>query len=495
MVVLLAILLLALGLRLVHLNQGFWLDEAIGVVAANQFSFGELISEFPKFDNHPPLYYLLLKLWSSFFGYSEVAVRLLGILFGVGTVIVVYAIAKELQKQKTKNIKHNWKGWPLISALFLATAPLHVYYSQEARMYPLAAFAASLAIYFFVRVLKEGGLLDWVAFSVSLIFLAASDYVPLFLFPVFFIVPFLLKKGTGWYKKLIISHLPLVILALAWFPIFAIQSQQGQWLLATLPAWRDIAGGATLKQAALVWIKFSIGRISFFNKIVYGSAVTLASMPLALALLWAWLRRRKEHLVLWAWLVVPLVLGFLASFFIPAFSFFRFLYLLPAFYLLIALGAVRQLADRKWWGRFLVTGVMIVNLFGWGVYATQERFQREDWRSAVSFVEANATQEDVVLFEFSEPFAPYRWYATGRVDAVGAFSSIRASEEDKERVRALVEGKSGIYHFIYLRDLSDPQKILGSTLVDEGFYQANVYNFRGIGHVVHWRKASEMINE
>jgi hypothetical protein len=321
--------------------------------------------------------------------------------------------------------------------------------------------------------------------------LAATDYVPLFLFPVFWLILPVLRWERRVFLKLVISHLPLVIAGFAWLPMFWVQMQKGQWLLATLPAWRDVAGRATVKQAALVWVKFLIGRISFDNKIIYAIVVVLASLPVALTLFRSWIKRKRGQLILWAWLFAPLLLGFLVSFFIPAFSYFRFLFVLPAFYLLAAWGTV----SWEKWGKVALAGVLAVNLFSWGIYATQERFQREDWRSAVSFVEKQATSGDIVLFEFSEPFAPYRWYATGKVPAFGALLGIRAGKEDEEKVKELVRGKKGVYHFTYLKDLSDSEEILGSTLAKEGFYQERVYNFRGIGQVVYWQKVDGVIND
>lgn len=472
---LLLIFFLAVLLRLINLNQSFWLDEAIGVVAANQFSYQGLITEFMRFDNHPPGYYLLLKFWGDLFSYSEVAIRLLSVVFGVATVGMVYAIAKELNPNSGR--------WPLLSALFLATAPLHIYYSQEARMYPMAAFAATLAIYFFIKVLRRGKLLEWSLFSISLIFLASTDYVPLFLFPVFWLVPWVLRKDFKWFSKLTLSHFPLAVVSASWLPLLFVQAKGSFEITRTLPGWKSLIGGATIKQVALFWIKSILGRISFFNKVVYGSVIVASSIPVLIALFSSWVKRDKV-LVLWFWFLVPPILSWLFSFIIPSFSYFRLLYVLPAFYLLLAWGVV----SLGRWGRILGIAIISVNLFAGGVYALNDRFQREDWRAATSFVESQAGEGDVVLFEFSDPFAPYKWYSSGKVEAAGAFEKVRGSRQDEARIKELVDGKSGVYHFIYLRDLTDPEKLLGQVLTDEGFFQSKVYDFRGIGHVIYWEK-------
>src|SRR3990167_991541 len=147
----LLIVVLALILRVVVINQSLWLDEAIGALVVKNQGFWQILTEFPKHDNHPPLYYLVLKAWSEIFGYTEVALRSLSVLFGVTSVYFVFKISKLFGA----------KQLPYLAALLLATSPLHIYYSKEARMYAMAALLASAAVFFFLRK-------NWIAFSILL---------------------------------------------------------------------------------------------------------------------------------------------------------------------------------------------------------------------------------------------------------------------------------------------------------------------------------------
>src|SRR3989337_3506852 len=133
------ILLVALVLRFISLNQSLWLDEAINVNVARALSFKSLIFNYSLSDFHPPLYHILLRSWILFFGSSEISVRRPSVLLGIGTVFVTYLIGKKLFENKTA----------LIAPMLIATSPLSIYYSQEARMYMLAAFLATLSCYFF----------------------------------------------------------------------------------------------------------------------------------------------------------------------------------------------------------------------------------------------------------------------------------------------------------------------------------------------------------
>src|SRR3989344_2891983 len=132
------VLIISLILRLISINQSLWLDEAINVNNVASLDLKSLIGSYALSDFHPPLYHIILKGWALIFGVSEITARLPSVLFGIGTVFTTYLIGLKLFEKKTA----------LIAATLISTAPLAIYYSQEARMYSLAAFLASLTVYF-----------------------------------------------------------------------------------------------------------------------------------------------------------------------------------------------------------------------------------------------------------------------------------------------------------------------------------------------------------
>ena len=86
----LVILLLALILRLISLNQSLWLDEAIEWWAVKSFGLKELLTGYMAGDFNPPGHHLLMWFWVRVFGDSEVALRMPSVLFGVGIVWWAY---------------------------------------------------------------------------------------------------------------------------------------------------------------------------------------------------------------------------------------------------------------------------------------------------------------------------------------------------------------------------------------------------------------------
>jgi 4-amino-4-deoxy-L-arabinose transferase-like glycosyltransferase len=140
------IVLLAFGLRLARITfQPLWWDEGWSLYFAA--SDMPALLALTSVDIHPPLYYLLLRLWIAVAGSGVVAVRLLSVLVGTAAVPLFFAVGRRLL------------GRPggLLAATLLAISPLHVYYSQEVRMYGLVTLLGLAATYFALRWVSDGG--------------------------------------------------------------------------------------------------------------------------------------------------------------------------------------------------------------------------------------------------------------------------------------------------------------------------------------------------
>ena len=233
-------------------------------------------------------------------------------------------------------------------------------------------------------------------------------------------------------------------------------------------------------------MKFTLGRISLVNKALYYSLVGISSIPLLFALSKAW-QERKRVLDLWLFLVVPLALGFLVSFFFPALLYFRYLYVVPAFYLLLGWGVVNFNNPRMKY--FLLLALLAVNFIGWGIYVSQPSQQREQWRQAVTFVEEKSKTNEAVLFNFTEPFAPYQWYSKNTVKAVGGTDFLLANEEKtREITQKALSGIKGVYYFEYLWELHDPGRIVEKEIKEEGFIKVSSFDFPGVGIIGYWKR-------
>jgi len=460
---LILIIFLGLALRLININQSLWLDEAIGAIAARDFTYSEILKNFIVVDNHTPGYYLLLKFWAGIFGYSEFTLRGLSVVFGILTIFVTFKIAELVSKSKTIAI---------FASLLLATSQIYVYYSQEARMYAMAGFFAALAVLYFIKVLDKDRNMDWVVFSASILGTMLSDYMPVFLLPLFPV--YVLVKKRKVLIKLLISFIPLSVFGVFWMPIAKIQIMNYSIVPDTF-----LFGGATFKQLALLWMKFVFGRVTFEPKFAYYLLVALVSIPVIISLITS---LKKRNLLIWLWVLMPLAGGFMASFIFPAFSYFRYIYILPAFYILISLGNKKPLI-------YLVLAFNLISLL---IYYSDQKQQREQWREAVNYIESQSPENAIALFEFPEPFAPYRWYETGKVEAIGVTNAILAdTSATQEKTLNLIRDKEKLYYFEYLADVSDPSRVVVKVINENGFIETSkTTKFIGVGAISVYEKVN-----
>ena len=132
----LLILLLALLTRLWRLDyHSLWFDEAVSMTWARSAPAYAWDSTFALVkDKHPPAYYLLLHTWRELFmpfglENNDTALRLLGVVLGVLTVLGLLLLARRLSGRATA----------LLAGTLAALAPALVWYSQELRMFQPAA--------------------------------------------------------------------------------------------------------------------------------------------------------------------------------------------------------------------------------------------------------------------------------------------------------------------------------------------------------------------
>jgi 4-amino-4-deoxy-L-arabinose transferase-like glycosyltransferase len=93
-------------------------------------------------DTSPPLYYILLHLWTRIWGTSDVALRMFSILCALACVPLIYAIGREVESEKTG----------MIAAALFAVTPVSVYYASEGRMYSLMWLCLAGAAYATVKL-------------------------------------------------------------------------------------------------------------------------------------------------------------------------------------------------------------------------------------------------------------------------------------------------------------------------------------------------------
>ena len=325
------ILLVCFLLRLISLNQSLWLDEAISANVVKNYSYSEIVTKFSPGDFHPPLFYLMLKSWTSVFGYSEISLRMPSVIFSLVTVYLIYLLG---------GVEAAW---------LVGLNPLLVYYSQEARMYSMVTMLLTLGVYFWKN--KKWGWFNVMAFLSFMTF-----YGSVFLLAAMALYLLVNKR----FKELIISNIGVIAAILMLSPLLRLQLQTSKEMLGVVANWDLVLGKANLKNLLMIPIKFTSGRISFYPKIVYYLVAGIWVMVVGSKLF------RKNF---WSYLLIStLIIGTVFSIFTPMLQYFRFLYLIP----------VMGLVIKK--SRVVATGFLIFSL----VYLLTPQMWREDWKSLSS---------------------------------------------------------------------------------------------------------------
>jgi hypothetical protein len=122
----------------------YWFDESLTATQTRR-TFVGMLEAVRDVEVNPPLYFVGTWMWRKVLGEGEVTLRLLSALLGTATVPVAYAAARELASRRAG----------LFAAALAATSPLLIWYSQEARTYPLLVFLAALSFLFFVYSLNR----------------------------------------------------------------------------------------------------------------------------------------------------------------------------------------------------------------------------------------------------------------------------------------------------------------------------------------------------
>jgi uncharacterized membrane protein len=426
-------------------------------------------------DFHPPLYHFIIHFWSKL-GSSEPFLRLPSVCFGVATIYIFYLLLKELTNEKLA----------VIAAWLLALSPLHIYFSQELRMYSLSALLSTGAMLFFLRFYKGGKALDLMVLTIFTIFNLYTLYFSFLLVIAQLLLALLYfesVKKRQFFLAIVVSLFSFVF----WLPKLYAQLAGGNWLISALPGWQEAASTPAWKAPFLILVKFFLGQIDFSNNFYYGLIFLVLLALFSLMLFFGFRSKEKESFALFAfWFFIPIFLAILLSLKMDVVSPKRLILTLPAFLGLLSLGIFSL--KRKPQIIFLAT-FFLISLLSLGVYFFNPQFQREDWRSAVTYVEDNGNQNSLALFEFSAPFAPYLWYRTGKIEESRAFVGMVASQDsvEKELSRVTVSVNK-IFLFQYLSGLTDPHHLVAEWLKDSGWVLKGTKDFPGVGFIYTYEK-------
>ena len=465
------ILMLGAILRLLSLGkQSFWYDEVYSAILAAK-DLGTVVTHFGQ---TPTLYHILLHFWL-YLGHSDIMIRLLSVVFGVMTLWVIYLVGKTLFDSR-----HG-----LLCAFLMAISPLHVWYSQEARMYSLLTLLSVASVLFFLRFLQRQR--GWPGFwwAVTSVLAIYTHY-----YAGFMLVGQVVYFFLFWSRHR--SHinrfaLALGAVALMVLPIFYLLFCKGRYTVVCTEG----AGGNPVQLFSFpyTFFAFSLGfsygpsvaelhRSTTLATVQPYLAEILPALLLFTAIFVVGLRslwqKRDRLAFLLLYLFVPIGGAYLVSMVWPQISYnVRYVsQALPAygFVLTRALLVSRRKIIR--WALIacllIFTGVSMYNHY------YMDKFAKEDYRSAAQFISVHSEDGDVVL---ASQLKPFKYYYHGPL-AIG--SLLWSPKFYRKMIQSRVHGFQRVWFVLSREWGSDPEGKMHdymletyTTVVETSF--ANIY--------------------
>ena len=504
---LLAIAMLALGLRLYRLdNQSLWYDEGFSVYLA-RMDLDEITSRTAA-DIQPPLYYYLLHGWILLFGDSEWALRALSVLFGVLTVPVIYGVARLLFRSRAAG---------LLAALLVAVSPLHLWYGQEARMYTLLTWLCLLASLLLLLAMTTRrawvNALLWVAYTAATVAALYTHYFALFVLAAqaVYVLVVLTAQGFRPLRLLVgslASGVAILLFYLPWLPYLYTRygTDASYWpgQLKIHEVLVDIgivfSGGESVTEAIGIILSIAYGLVFVCCLVaLYSKASSAARQP----------ADDSDDLLpgsyfpllfLLLYFFLPLVLILAVSYNSPKFNARYAMVSHPAFLLALAGGLVALWQSRTSYLNNLLRGTLaalvLIMLLGTAAYAnynayTDPTFARADFRSVAAHVRQNIEPGETIILTSGHMFPVWDYYAPGLErhllpDSPTLDTSLTLDYSIARVLNPWLEGRDGVWLVLWQDEVVDPTGYLTAMLADvgeeqpvgQGFPQVELRHYR-----------------
>jgi 4-amino-4-deoxy-L-arabinose transferase-like glycosyltransferase len=345
-----ALVVVAFLLRLYTIGRDeLWFDEAIS-------AFAVTVADWPQEllrSNTPPLYYLLLWMWTAVAGHSEAALRSLSALSGTLFIVALLLFGRRIIGERAA----------LWSGLVTALAPIQIYYSQEARCYALLLLLLTLSYHSLWRALENNERFWWCATSIlALLALYTHYFAPLALAPTALLVwlwPDRERSRQRWLRYAAALFLA-GLLFLPWFlwSFYFTDRSWGSinWIKQTWENTRPMLAIPKSLEVFTLGSQYgftSVINVKRFWALVFPDWLRLTGLlsagllGIVAALPWMdhglgvpWLQKRKTWL--WTLLLFPIVALWLISFHRPLYAVGRYeVIAFPAYALLLGLALAK----------------------------------------------------------------------------------------------------------------------------------------------------------
>jgi len=525
-------LLVAFALRAYMLDaQSLWNDEGTSVALAS-LSVEAIIAGAAR-DIHPPLYYLLLHFWMPFVGTTEYAIRFLSVVGGVLAVAVVFRIAYSVFDKHAAVVATFLVALSSFQVYYSQETRMYIWVTLFAALSVFAMvlqfkirnskFDIRSSDYGF-RIMNYELRIWFLYITATLAALYTHYFAAMLLvaenlaFALWWLVAI---RNTQYATRHLVHWLiTQTLIAAAFAPWFMFAGNQ----LATWPSisepfdlptllWQVLnvfSVGLTLEgaEASVIAVAFGILFLIGWLPMRDADARRLETRRLETApthsqvalrrlensprrRAWQWVGATSSRQLLGIttlilWTLVPVAAMYIVSLSRPAYNPKFLLLATPAFYILTARGlgnitfyvlrfthhAIRitHYVSRNL--SFVICSFVILafNLPSLINYYHDPRYARDDYRSVVRYIDANARAGDGVLIDAPGQIDVVRYYHRGD-QQLFLLPRMRppdpaATRADVDEMLAKVQRLFAIY---YATEQSDPQNIIGTRLAERAF--------------------------
>lgn len=380
--------------RIFLINNSIRLDEAQSLWQSSHSIRGTL--KVVAQDVHVPLYHLVLHFWQFYLGQSIQTARLLSLGFFIATIPFVYLLARRV-------LTVNWSL--LVVALF-SFSPFMNWYANEARMYTMLVFVATLSQYFFVKLVDSEGKKGWLGYSLVALIGIYTHYFFIFNLVaqgIFFVIN-RRNFAPGTFKKFAILAAGLAVALAPWIYYFRSLGSAAN----TSP---NLARPSTV-DFFNVFSQFSFG---FQTDVI--NTVLVSTWPIVVVIALLAVRSGQRVTLNISYLAtaafLPILLAFGLSFIVSPFFLSRYMVSCVPPLLILVVWFISHYRRKL---ALAVTAVVacVLVITSLEQYTSSATPVKEDYKGAASLINAEVKPQDIVVL--SAPFTvyPFDYYYTGQ---------------------------------------------------------------------------------
>lgn len=485
-------LCVALGsvLRLVNITRSsVWYDEAFTMMLIDGRNLAEIWVRNIR-DVHPPLHYLVLDLWVSVFGVSELSARSLSAVFMIACIPLAYLLVKRLASVQAARL----------AALFVAVGPYMIRFAQEARMYAMLTFFVLLATFLLVRALQDHQKRDWVFYALAMAAALYTHYYTVFVAIVHWVY---LLKVSSLPKRAWLKPWRLVVVNKHWFlAMIGMSVLFLPWLPSALEQFSRVQAGFWIGGPPPDTVARTLIQFLTFDSLDYPPAQTfnvgsvkvnpvsaawhLAAYAIFLGTIWHHMRSRAQErtgtFLLAAYALLPSAIVFLLSLRRAIYLDRYFTFAAVGFYCLLAI----LIAARGQALRWLLSAAVVASS-AWGLVNIHQT-NNHRMRDVAEAIRSDYTAGDIIVSAEMYSFFDLHYYIKQRFDLGTEPRLLNTETIDTYGVSSLIYDRLDELHVQRYEDLKPPSGFVWVVAQEtrQDFFTEVPGNWEPVGQHYHY---------